>query len=101
MLHETVHQLRQKPLYGGGHCLRRPKYLYKEEHMELIKKRLANLLSVKSLVTLVLTVVFAYLAVEEKIGRLYDGLRRRHCLLLRHPESEGAGCPGRRKGGAR
>ena len=37
--------------------------------MELIKKRLANLLSVKSLVTLVLTVVFAYLAVEEKIGR--------------------------------
>ena len=37
--------------------------------MELIKKRLANLLSLKSLVTRVLTVVFAYLAVEEKIGR--------------------------------
>ena len=37
--------------------------------MELMKKRLANLLSVKSLVTLVLTMVFAYLAVEEKIGR--------------------------------
>ena len=31
--------------------------------MELMKKRLANLLSVKSLVTLVLTVVFAYMAV--------------------------------------
>ena len=46
-----------------------PKYLYKEEHMELMKKRLANLLSVKSLVTLVLTAVFAYLAVEEKIAR--------------------------------
>ena len=37
--------------------------------MELIKKRLANLLSVKSLVTLVLTAVFAYLAVEVKIAR--------------------------------
>ena len=37
--------------------------------MELIQKRLANLLSVKSLVTLVLTVVFAYLAVEEKIAQ--------------------------------
>ena len=32
--------------------------------MELMKKRLANLLSVKSLVTLVLTAVFAYLAVK-------------------------------------
>ena len=37
--------------------------------MELMKKRLANLVSVKSLVTLVLTVVFAYLAVEEKIAQ--------------------------------
>ena len=37
--------------------------------MELIKKRMANLVSVKSLVTLVLTVVFAYLAVEEKIDQ--------------------------------
>ena len=44
--------------------------------MELMKKRLANLLSVKSLVPLVLTVVFAYLAVvfaclavEEKIAQ--------------------------------
>ena len=37
--------------------------------MELMKKRLANLLSVKSLVTLVLTVVFAYMAVTEKISR--------------------------------
>ena len=35
--------------------------------MELIKKRCANLLSVKSLVTLCLTVVFAYLAVAGKI----------------------------------
>lgn len=31
--------------------------------MELMKKRLANLLAVKSIVTVILTVVFAYLAV--------------------------------------
>ena len=31
--------------------------------MELLKKRLANLLSVKSIVTVILTVVFAYMAV--------------------------------------
>ena len=37
--------------------------------MELMKKRLANLLSVKSLVTLVLTVGFAYMAVTEKISQ--------------------------------
>ena len=41
----------------------------KEVHMELMKKRLANLLSVKSLVTLCLTVVFAYMAVTEKISQ--------------------------------
>ena len=37
--------------------------------MELMKKRLANLLSVKSLVTLALTVVFAYMAVTENISQ--------------------------------
>ena len=37
--------------------------------MELIKKRRANLLSVKSLVTLCLTIVFAYMAVTEKISQ--------------------------------
>ena len=37
--------------------------------MELIKKRCANLLSVKSLVTLTLTVVFAYMAVTAKISQ--------------------------------
>ena len=37
--------------------------------MGLMKKRLANLLSVKSLVTLVLTAVFAYMAVTEKISQ--------------------------------
>ena len=37
--------------------------------MELIKKRCANLLSVKSLVTLCLTVVFAYMSVTEKISQ--------------------------------
>lgn len=37
--------------------------------MEIIKKRLANLLSVKSLVTLILTLVFAYMAVIGKISQ--------------------------------
>ena len=37
--------------------------------MELIKKRCANLLSVKSLVTLSLTVVFAYMAVTGQISQ--------------------------------
>ena len=37
--------------------------------MENIKKRIANLLSVKSIVTLVLTVVFAYMAVTNKISQ--------------------------------
>lgn len=37
--------------------------------MELMKKRLANLLSVKSLVTLALTVVFAYMAVTGQISQ--------------------------------
>lgn len=37
--------------------------------MELIHKRLANLMSVKSIVTLVLTVVFAYMAVTGNISQ--------------------------------
>ena len=37
--------------------------------MEVIKKRIANLMSVKSLVTLVLTIVFAYMAVTGKISQ--------------------------------
>jgi hypothetical protein len=37
--------------------------------MELIRKRVANLLSVKSLVTLVLTAVFAYMAVTGNISQ--------------------------------
>lgn len=37
--------------------------------MENIKKRLGNLLSVKSLVTLVLTGVFAYMSVVGKISQ--------------------------------
>lgn len=37
--------------------------------MELLKKRAANLLSVKSLVTLALTAVFAYMAAAEKISQ--------------------------------
>lgn len=37
--------------------------------MENIKKRLGNLLSVKSLVTMILTCVFAYMAVVGKISQ--------------------------------
>ena len=37
--------------------------------MEQLKKRLANLVSVKSIVTIVLTVVFAYMAVSERISQ--------------------------------
>lgn len=37
--------------------------------MDILKKRLANLLSVKSLVTLILTCVFAYMAVTGKISQ--------------------------------
>ena len=37
--------------------------------MELMKKRLANLLCVKSIVTVVLTAVFAYLAVAGAISQ--------------------------------
>ena len=37
--------------------------------MELIYKRLANLLSVKSIVTVVLTAVFAYLAVTGAVSQ--------------------------------
>ena len=37
--------------------------------MELIDKRLANLMSVKSIVTLVLTGVFAYMAVTGNISQ--------------------------------
>ena len=37
--------------------------------MELMKKRLANLLSVKSLVTLCLTVVVSYMAVSGQISQ--------------------------------
>ena len=37
--------------------------------MELMKKRLSNLLSVKSLVTLVLTGVFAWMAVKGTISQ--------------------------------
>ena len=35
--------------------------------MELLKKRAANLLAVKSIVTIVLTAVFAYLAVAGQV----------------------------------
>lgn len=35
--------------------------------MELFKKRLANLMSVKSIVTLILTCVFALLAVKNQV----------------------------------
>ena len=37
--------------------------------MEQLKKRLATLLSVKSIVTLVLTIVFAYMAITGSISQ--------------------------------
>lgn len=37
--------------------------------MEQLRKRFANLLSVKSIVTLVLTAVFAYMATTERISQ--------------------------------
>lgn len=37
--------------------------------MEQLKKRLANLVSVKSLVTITLTIVFAYMATTERISQ--------------------------------
>ena len=37
--------------------------------MEVLKKRLANLISVKSLVTIVLTCVFAHMAVKGDISQ--------------------------------
>lgn len=37
--------------------------------MGKIKNRIANLISVKSLVTLVLTAVFAYMAITERISQ--------------------------------
>lgn len=37
--------------------------------MENLKKRAANLVSVKSIVTLILTAVFAYMAVTQKISQ--------------------------------
>ena len=36
--------------------------------MELVKRRLANLLAVKSLVTVMLTAVFAYLAISGHVS---------------------------------
>lgn len=37
--------------------------------MEIMRKRLANLLSVKSIVTIILTGVFAFMAVTAKISQ--------------------------------
>lgn len=37
--------------------------------MEQILKRLANLISVKSIATILLTIVFSYLAIENKISQ--------------------------------
>ena len=40
--------------------------------MELLKKRLANLLSVKSIVTLCLTITFCVLAVQAKVTQDFN-----------------------------
>ena len=45
---------------------------YAKEGMELLKKRLANLLSVKSLVTICLTVTFCVLTVQTKVTQEFN-----------------------------
>ena len=47
--------------------------------MELIHKRLANLMSVKSIVTLVLTGVFAYMAVT---GNISQDFMRSYAVII-------------------
>ena len=42
------------------------------ESMELLKKRLANLLSVKSIVTLCLTITFCALTVQAKVTQEFN-----------------------------
>ena len=42
--------------------------------MELLKKRLANLLCIKSIMTLVLTGVFAYMAVNNTVTQEFTGI---------------------------
>ena len=42
------------------------------EGMELVKKRLANLLSVKSIVTICLTVTFCVLTVQTKVTQEFN-----------------------------
>ena len=49
--------------------------------MELLKKRLSNLLAVKSIVTVILTAVFAYLTCTGVPHRIHRGDR----ILLRYP----------------
>ena len=48
--------------------------------MELMKKRLANLLSVKSIVTLCLTITFCVLTVQAKVTQEFNT-----CLLYTSP----------------
>ena len=63
---------------------------------EQVVKRLAVLLSVKSLVTLALTAVFAALTLRGGVGQeFHAGLHHGHRLLLRDPDPEDQ----RRRGG--
>ena len=48
--------------------------------MELLKKRLANLLSVKSIVTLCLTITFCVLTVQN--AATFDGAVRQHEVMM-------------------
>ena len=53
--------------------------------MSALLKKFSNLLCVKSIVTLVLTVVFAYLAVLDRISN--HNFFSCHRILFRHTES--------------
>ena len=59
--------------------------------MELLKKRLANLLSVKSLVTICLTVTFCVLTVQTKVTQEFNTVSHGDRVLLRHAERQDAG----------
>ena len=57
--------------------------------MSALLKKFSNLLCVKSIVTLVLTVVFAYLAVLDRISNqdFFNNFFSCHRILFRHTES--------------
>ena len=56
--------------------------------MEDLKKRLSNLLAVKSIVTVILTAVFADLSMAGRVTTVSDGVHSGDRVLFRHPGRE-------------